>query len=234
MAVRIINLIDLTHTLDSTIPTWEGDCGFNLIVESNYQDGKPPVQFCIQSFVCKAGIGTHLDAPRHSFAAGASVAQLPLKRLVCPLYVMDVSMRSHADYQISVDDIVAFEKQHGAIAAGGLFIGYTGWDMFWHDGVAYRNVDEDGVMHFPRFSIDAAALLLKRGVAGIGIDTLSPDGADYTFPVHQLILGNGGYIIENVAHAKLVPPVGALAVVAPLKVKDGTEAPIRLMAMVVV
>jgi len=233
MVARITNLIDLTHTLDSTIPTWEGDCGFHSIIEADYQDFKKPAQFRIQSLTCKAGIGTHLDAPRHCFVMGTSVAQLPLKQLVCPLYVMDVSMRSHADYHITVDDVLAFERQHGAVVAGSLFIGYTGWDMFWHDVLAYRNVDERGVMHFPRFSAEAVTLLLTRGVVGIGIDTLSPDGADYTFPVHQLVLGSGGYIIENVAHAKLAPPVGALAVVAPLKVKDGTEAPIRLMAMVV-
>ena len=54
-------------------------------------------------------------------------------------------------------------------------------------------------MHFPAFSAASAELLLKRNVAGIAIDTLSPDCLDPDFTVHTLILGAGKYIIENIA-----------------------------------
>lgn len=51
------------------------------------------------------------------------------------------------------------------------------------------------LMHFPGFSHAAAQLLVaERGVAGIGIDTLSTDvGTTKTFPVHHCVLGAGGW-----------------------------------------
>jgi kynurenine formamidase len=52
------------------------------------------------------------------------------------------------------------------------------------------------------------------------------------FPVHRAILGAGKYLVENVANAKELPPTGARIFVMPMKIKDGTEAPIRLVALV--
>jgi kynurenine formamidase len=52
---------------------------------------------------------------------------------------------------------------------------------------------------FPTVSREAAKLLLLRNISGLGIDTLSPDGPDDDYPVHQLLLGANKYIVENVA-----------------------------------
>ena len=51
------------------------------------------------------------------------------------------------------------------------------------------------------------------------------------FKVHQALLGCQKMIIENVANLDLMPPMGAFVMVMPLKVKDGTEAPIRLVGL---
>lgn len=66
----------------------------------------------------------------------------------------------------------------------------------------------------------------------IGIDTLSPDAGGKDFPVHRVILGAGKYIVENIANAAAVPPTGAKILIMPVKIKDGTEAPVRLVAVV--
>lgn len=65
----------------------------------------------------------------------------------------------------------------------------------------------------------------------LGIDTLSPDNEVDGFPVHRLVLGSGKYIIENVANAGLMPPVGAYTFALPIKIQDGAESPIRLVAV---
>ena len=52
------------------------------------------------------------------------------------------------------------------------------------------------------------------------------------FPVHRIVLGAGKYIVENIANAKDVPPIGAKIMVMPMKINNGTEAPIRLIAIV--
>lgn len=66
---------------------------------------------------------------------------------------------------------------------------------------------------------------------GLGIDTLSPDTRDSGFPVHQLVLGAGKYIIENIANAKKLPTTGCCIIALPIKIQHGTESPIRLVGI---
>lgn len=67
---------------------------------------------------------------------------------------------------------------------------------------------------------------------GLGIDTLSPDRPGAGYPVHQLFLGAGKYLIENVANAVKLPAVGSYILALPLKLLQGTEAPLRLVALI--
>lgn len=67
---------------------------------------------------------------------------------------------------------------------------------------------------------------------GLGIDTLSPDTEASGYPVHQAILGAGKYLVENVANADKLPPVGGFSLVMPIPTEGGTEAPIRLIGLV--
>ena len=85
---------------------------------------------------------------------------------------------------------------------------------------------------FPSIMSIAAELLLERQIIGLGIDTLSPDRPDNGFPVHKLILGEDKFIVENVANASRMPPVGAYSLALPIKINEGTEAPVRLVGMI--
>lgn len=79
---------------------------------------------------------------------------------------------------------------------------------------------------------EAAHFLLSRKIVGLGIDTLSPDRPDNGYPVHAALLGAGKYIIENIANADSLPSVGSFILALPIKIKEGTEAPIRLIALI--
>ena len=74
---------------------------------------------------------------------------------------------------------------------------------------------DDGVMHFPGFSGDAAAFLLEeRDIHGIGVDTLSLDiGSSTTFGVHLTVLPAGKYGIENIANLAMIKDTKAQIVV---------------------
>ncbi len=113
-----------------------------------------------------------------------------------------------------------------------LVVGYTGWSKFWNNPDKYRNADELNQLHIPGFSTQAAELLLKRNVVGIGIDTLSPDGGNTTFPVHHLMLKAGKYLIENLTNLEYMPATGAWVITLPLKIDGGTESPIRALGLV--
>lgn len=220
------NAIDLTHRLTPDVPTWDGSCGFRARMVTDYN------QSCRVFRYDMAGTGTHIDAPNHFIPGAMSVADIPLQQLIVPACVMNIADKAHADYLITAEDIEDFENMHGKIPANSLFIAYTGWSQYWQQPQRYRNPDANNVLHFPAYSTASAELLIARDVAGIAIDTLSPDSTDLTFPVHQIILGAGKYIVENVANAQLLPPTGAEILVMPLKIDEGTESPLRLVALI--
>jgi len=219
------SFIDLTHPLSSTIPHWGNGCAFQNKVELDYSDNTSIVKFRVQSLQMAAGIGTHMDAPLHCIPDGMSIADIPLQSLIVPCRVIDVSDRATERYCISIEDINLFENEYGIIPKNSFVIFHTGWDKWWSQPEKYRNN-----LVFPSVSYKAAAFLLTRNIVGIGIDTLSPDAGDSNFPVHQLILNAGKYIIENINNAK---QLGAIAhiISLPIKIQEGTEAPIRLVGI---
>lgn len=218
--------IDLTHSLSSEIPSWSGSCGFQMKITKDYGKASE-TQFRTHAINLEAGIGTHIDAPSHCIQGGLTIAELFLEDLIAPCVVLDIAGKSYDTYSLSSKDILEAEEQHGKIERFSFIIIHTGWGRFWKNPTAYRNN-----YHFPCVSQEAAELLLKRDIKGLGIDTLSPDRPESGYPVHQLLLSSGKYIVENVANAHLLPPKGAHTLALPIKVKEATEAPIRLVAMV--
>lgn len=219
--------IDLTHSLSSEVPHWGLDVGFKYnarLIQST--DSASNVTFRVQRLEMTSGIGTHMDAPSHCFEKGPAINQLPLQSLITTCRVIDVSSKAHEHYKVSEEDIREFEVNYGVIPKNAFVIIHTGWDERWKQPERYRNEKV-----FPSISIEAAQLLLSRNIVGVGIDTLSPDAFGSDFPVHQCLLGAGKYIVENVANAKLLDPTGCTVFALPIKVIDGTEAPIRLVGM---
>ncbi len=223
--LKDFTVIDLTHDLTPEMPSWSGACGFEHILREDY-DPSAPVKFRTYDLHMQAGMGTHMDAPAHCFQSGRSIADLSLKECIAPCIVINVSDQSHERYSLSPQDIEVFEAQHGTIPPHCFVIVYTGWDQHWNVPEKYRNNHV-----FPSISKEAASLLLERQIVGVGIDTLSPDRPEDGFPVHHLILEADKYIIENIANASKLPPVGAYTFALPLKIQGGTEAPLRLVGL---
>ncbi len=219
--------VDLTHTLSPTVPHWGVDVGFKYnarLIQSAESAGE--MKFRVQRLEMSAGIGTHMDAPSHCYEDAAAINDIPLQALITVCRVIDVSKHAHENYSVTVDDISSFEEKYGTIPEGAFVIIYTGWDQRWDQPEKYRNEKI-----FPNISVEAAKLLLSRNIVGMGIDTLSPDAFGSDFPVHQLMLSAGKYIIENVANAKQLDPSDSYVFALPMKIMDGTEAPVRLIGM---
>lgn len=218
--------IDLTHSLSTTVPHWGLDVGFKYnarMIESAEAEG---VKFRVQRLEMSSGIGTHMDAPSHCYEKLASINHIPIQSLITLCRVIDVSDKAHENYSITPQDINLFEEKFGMVPKDAFVIIYTGWDKRWAQPEKYRNEKI-----FPNISLEAAKLLLARDIVGLGIDTLSPDVFGSDFPVHQLMLGAGKYIVENVANANQLNPVGCYTFALPIKIEDGTEAPMRLIGM---
>ena len=220
-------IIDLTQTIKKGIPDRNGCCGFQMEQIMDYPDGAR-----VQELTTPSGIGTHMDAPSHFINGGNNIADIEIEQFISPGVAIDISSKADPYYALSVDDITQFEKQHGAIPEKSIVIVYTGWGIRWDDPVQYRNEDAQGIMRFPRISVEAAEFLLKRNINGVAIDTLSPDWPDSDFPVHQKLLGAGKFIIENIKFVNSVPAFGFTIIALPIKIELATEAMCRIVAMI--
>lgn len=229
MLTNHYKMYDLTHLLNSSVPTWGGSCDFNLSdLTTVEKDG-----FCVQSVdLIKSGVGTHIDSPKHFCDAGIAVDELTLESLFCPAHIIDVSKRATQDYKISVDDISQYEKKFGRIQKSSIVVFHTGWAQYWHDPDTYRGIDAEGKMHFPTIELTAAEYLLEKNINGIGIDTLSPEVQCDDFPIHHLLLGNGKYILENLTNCHLLPALGTTIIALPIKIEGAAEAPTRVIGLV--
>ena len=224
--MKDITVIDLTHTISSDIPTFDGGCGFTMTTALDYADCAEPNLFKVQKIEMKAGIGTHMDAPAHCIPGGKTIDTLSLEDLVADCVVVHLPDNMNEEYEIMPSVIESFERKYGKITPNTFVIFHTGWSLLWDTPEKYINGNKSPSVH-----VSTAQMLLERGIVGLGIDTLSADKGAQDFPVHRAILGAGKYLVENIANADKLPATGSKTLVLPMKIKDGTEAPIRLIAI---
>ena len=224
-------IVDLTHTIHENLPPWPGDTK-SFEVQPNgvlERDG-----YFSRSFWMLEHYGTHLDAPAHFAAQGATVDQIPAERLFGPAVVIDVTRDAahSADYLLPAARIEEWERRHTRVPEGAIVLLRTGCARYWPNAALYRGIDSRGIMHFPGFSVEAAQLLIERRVSGIGADAMSVDcGASKSYDVHRLVLGAGIYQLENLADLETLPEAGAFLIVAPIKLEGGSGGACRVFAI---
>jgi kynurenine formamidase len=226
-----VRVVDLSWPLNEQTPGWPGD----------------PAEFCVEiseaareagyfsrSFSMPEHFGTHMDAPIHFPPGTIPVDAIPVERLFGPAVVIDVVAQAaqQADYRLTVSDVNEWERRNRTIPRGAIVLLRTGWAAHWPDAQRYANPDAEGVLRFPGYSVEAARLLVERGVVGLGIDTLSVDyGPSKDFEVHRQTHGAGLYHLENLTNLNALPERGASLVVAPIKLGGGSGGPVRVFAV---
>lgn len=181
---------------------------------------------------------THMDAPRHASGTGWSNEAIPLSRLIAPAIVIDISRQAqqNRDYALTPNDVHTFEREHGRIPRGAIVLLRTGWSQYWGDPPKYfGNTPNEtpAKLHFPSFGVDAAKLLVERGVGMLGIDAPSTDiGAAPTFAVHQILGAANVPALENLADLSTLPPKGAVVFALPIKTRGGSGGPVRVVAAI--
>ncbi|MCB1437170.1 MAG: cyclase family protein [Rhodobiaceae bacterium] len=221
---------DLTHTLSPDFPTFFGTPG----IEKEPLYSWSPDKFNAYMWHVLEHCGTHLDAPLHFTADGPAAADIPAASLVLPLAVIDIRDKAAAnsDYQLTPDDVLAWEGVHGALPPRACVAMYSGWEEH-IGGNRYRNADQEGLLHFPGFHPETADLLMsERDAMAIAVDTLSLDaGISTGFDTHYKWLPSGRYGLESVANLGAVPASGATLIVGAPKVAGASGGPTRLLAL---
>jgi kynurenine formamidase len=221
-----VRVVDLTQPLDERTALWPGSVPFRADAQPAYDvDG-----FWWRDLSFPEHSGTHLDAPSHCVPGGAMVADIPAERLVLPAVRIDArgSCGGDPSWVLGAADVEAWEAEHGRVPAGAAVLLCTGWDELLGDPARYLGEPPD----FPGYGLDAAALLVERRVAGLGIDTLSVDaGAAADFPVHHTTLPAGFWHLEGLVGLVAVPATGATLVVGALLLPGASGTPARVLAL---
>jgi kynurenine formamidase len=226
-------IVDLTYPLNDKTNYWPGEkyTPFKLETIATFEkDG-----VLSKAFSMPEHMGTHIDAPNHFEPNQLAVDQIDPNDLFAPGVVIDMRgpVASDSDYELTRDDVVAWEREHGRVPDRAVTLLFTGWGRFWNAPARFQNKDVQGRLHFPGYSADAARFLVReRKVSGLGTDTLSIDrGLSRDFAVHHIVNRAGRYGLENVANLDKLPARGFLLVVAPIKIEGGSGGPTRVIAV---
>ncbi|MEZ5399865.1 MAG: cyclase family protein [Bryobacteraceae bacterium] len=229
-------LVDLSYTYDAGTIYWPNAEGFRHRKDA-WADTPNGYWYAAGEFTSAEHGGTHLDSPIHFARGKRTVEQIPVSDLIAPAAVIDITAKAgnDRDYRATPDDITAWERDHGPIAAGTIVVFRTGWGTRWPDKLQYLGSDTPGDvtnLHFPGLSREAAELLVQRRIHGVAIDTASLDyGPSQDFIVHQVLNGADIYGLENLANAEKLPATGATLIALPVKIGEGSGAPVRVVAV---
>jgi kynurenine formamidase len=245
IATGSVRIVDLTAPLSESTPVlrlpepFANTISFQLEEISRYDERGP--RWYWNNIHTGEHTGTHLDAPNHwvSGKDGDDVSRVPLRTRVAPAVVLDASARvtEDPDYLLTVDDVRAWEAEHGPLPDGGWLLYRTGWDARAGDQEAFLNADQAG-SHTPGVAADCARWLAEEApIRGFGVETVGTDAGramelDPPFPCHELLLGAGKCGLTQLRNLDQLPATGALLVVAPLPIVGGSGSPARVLALV--
>ncbi len=245
LADQSIKIVDLTHTLDPDfpviiLPPEFNQCARFRIEEISAYDHRGPA-WKWHNITLSEHTGTHFDAPAHWISGrdvpDNSVDTIKPENFVGPVVVIDCSAGASddEDFELTPELIVMWETTHGKIPNDAWVLMRTDWSK--KSGGAYLNMRDDGP-HSPGPTPDAIQFLInERNIRGFGTETVGTDagqGSHYTppYPAHFYLHGAGKFGLQCLANLDQLPPTGAILLAAPLKIKDGTGSPLRVMALV--
>jgi len=154
--------------------------------------------------------GTHMDAPFHFLADGATIDKLPLDLFIGPALVHAVETERYIKAEhveaIELDGItrVLFKTRNSELLKRGSY-------------------DPD----FVAFSVEAAETLVAKGVKLVGLDYLSVAHAgEEQVPVHRAFLDRGLALLEGIDLSAINPGLYEL-ICFPLRIRGADGAPCR-------
>jgi arylformamidase len=203
--------IDVTATLDpATTPVYEGNAPmkFDFLLDMRKGDA-----LTLSAFSLGAHSGTHIDAPMHFVAGGASIDRVPLDPLIGWARVIDIADR------VQAIDATELNRHQWRGAPRVIFrtrSARRGW-------MASPTFHRD----FAYVAPDAAQLLADAGVKLVGIDYISAEQFGAPAPLtHRILLGKGIPIVEGLS-LDAVAPGDYDFIVLPMKVAGHEGAPAR-------
>ncbi|GAB3621733.1 cyclase family protein [Glutamicibacter endophyticus] len=210
-------LIDLSHPIHTGMQVYPGDPQVTLRRAAELEtDG-----FEVAELHLGSHSGTHMDAPLHLIADGSPIDRIPLEHCTGPARIVHVG----APVAQSVISLAAVRSQLSGLRPGTVVLFHTGYS---------RHFGTDEYLRHPSLAVEIAEFLLEHGVRLLGVDTLSPDltpiseqSEPVQLPVHEVFLGAGGLIVENLTQLHRASGTGWRFSAFPLRLRGVDGSPVR-------
>jgi kynurenine formamidase len=247
LAQGTIRIVDLAHELHDDFPTlalppqFGQVAPFRLQAISRYDSTGPGWYW--NNFSCGEHTGTHFDAPAHWVTGkdlpNNTVDTIDCQRFIAPAAVVDgtAEVATCDDWVLEVEFLEQWEATYGRIPAGAWLVFRTNWSSRIQDPQAFLNIREDGA-HTPGPSQRTVEWLIhERQVLGFAAETINTDAGQschwpLPYPCHTLMHGANRYGLQCLRNLEQLPPLGAMIVAAPLKIRGGSGSPLRPLAIV--
>ena len=176
--------------IDLSQPVYDGspNCPAHPPVRSEILRDHPADGWRVEVLTLSNHTGSHVDAPLHKIAGGASLDDIPLEAWAGPAWIADFR-GIPADGRITA---AMLEANLPAELADAIVLLATGW------GDRRAKTDE-WLRHSPCLSEDGAAFLVEKRIRGVGIDHYSIGGGSEPTNerVHTTLLGAGVWVVEE-------------------------------------
>jgi arylformamidase len=207
----MMRLIDISRTIHTNALVYPGDPPLELSPLCTVGPGSPFAITRLDGWTTH--VLTHVDAPSHAVAGGASLDETPLDRFAGDAIVVeaggDAVLASHVPAGEPLDGVSLLFKTRNS-------------DRF--DPAAFDR-------HHVYVSEGAAEAAVERGVNLVGIDYLSVDRyGDEAYPAHRTLLRGGVLILEGIDLARVAPGRYVLFAL-PLKIAAGDGSPVRAVLL---
>ena len=240
--MQTMKWVDLTHAFDGNIPHWKGfDGTYDTKCLYHYDPGvgSDGYGFLVHQYTHVGQWGTHVDPPAHFIKGLRTQDEICVKEMVLPLIVFDCheQANANADYVLTLADVKAWEAKNGPVPEGAFCAMRTDWSDRWPSDAKMANKDENGVDHYPGWTMEALKYLYEvRKITASGHETTDTDPGISTtkdnYECEAYILSQNKYQIELLASLKEMPATGGLVVVSWPKALKGSGSPARVFAIV--
>lgn len=149
----------------------------------------------VQQVSAPSHMGTHIDAPSHTFADGRTIDQYPLERFIGRAVISSPTCAYGTT--ITVADILSGGPEP---SKGGMLLIHTGWgDKF----------GDPSYLEHPSLDEEVAVWAAELELGLIGMDLLTPElpaqdrDASFAFQLHRGLLGADVLIGENLVFPRI-------------------------------
>ena len=209
---------------DLTQPLWQGS---DRAGKTGPPEFRPLLtiaedHFSMMEYRFVSHIGTHLDAPNHFVAGAPGIDEVPLSQVIGPGVVLEIAGEALQPFGAAELDAGGPKPEPGAIV-----LLSTGWET---------RSGTPAYFEHPYLDESAVQWLLAHEVKLVGMDLITPEmperarGGPFTWPVHQVLLENNVLVMENVTNLSGLVRRRVEVMAAPIPIKGGDGAPVRLLA----